>query len=168
MLRIACCLAIERGVEVCVPVHDAVLICAPLEQIEDDIAAMSAAMAEAARFVLAGFELSTDVKVTRWPDRYMDPREAARCGSRLQSRGTGRAATNGAGRVSYKFIKFPKMWQACLAEKRADGSTYRVVLYLLDRAAFSEHEPLGNAALKRHGVSQRSKWRALSNCGRPV
>jgi DNA polymerase family A len=29
MLRIACCLATERGVEVCAPVHDAVLICAP-------------------------------------------------------------------------------------------------------------------------------------------
>jgi len=74
MLRVACCLATERGVEVCAPVHDAVLICAPLEQIEDDIAAMRAAMAEASRFVLAGFELNTDVKLTRWPDRYMDPR----------------------------------------------------------------------------------------------
>jgi hypothetical protein len=68
MLRVACCLATERGIEVCAPVHDAVLICAP------DIFAMRAAMAEASRFVLAGFELSTDVKVTRWPDRYMDPR----------------------------------------------------------------------------------------------
>ena len=63
--------------------------------------------------------------------------------------------------MSYKFIKFPKMWQACLAEKRANGSTYRVALYLLVRAAFSEQVPLGNAALKRQGVGQRSKWRAL-------
>jgi hypothetical protein len=74
MLRVACCLATERGVEVCAPVHDAVLICAPLEQIEHDIVAMRAAMADASRDVLAGFELNTDVKVTRWPDRYMDPR----------------------------------------------------------------------------------------------
>jgi DNA polymerase I len=74
MLRVACCLATERGVEVCAPVHDAVLICAPLKQIEGDILTMRTAMAEASRFVLAGFELSTDVKVTRWPDRYMDPR----------------------------------------------------------------------------------------------
>ena len=74
MLRVACCLATEGGVEVCAPVHDAVLICAPLEQIKDDIVAMRAAMAEASRFVLAGFELNTDVKLTRWPDRYMDPR----------------------------------------------------------------------------------------------
>jgi hypothetical protein len=74
MLRVACCLATERGVEVCAPVHDAVLICAPLRQIDGDIVAMRMAMAEASRFVLAGFELNTDVKVTRWPDRYMDPR----------------------------------------------------------------------------------------------
>jgi DNA polymerase-1 len=35
---------------------------------------MRAAMAEASRFVLGGFELATDVKVVPWPDRYMDPR----------------------------------------------------------------------------------------------
>jgi hypothetical protein len=74
MLRIACCLATERGVQVCAPVHDAVLIIAPLDRIEADVVAMRAAMAEASRIVLAGFELRTDVKVVRWPDRYMDPR----------------------------------------------------------------------------------------------
>jgi DNA polymerase I len=31
-------------------------------------------MAEASRFVLAGFELATDVMIVRWPDRYSDPR----------------------------------------------------------------------------------------------
>jgi DNA polymerase I len=74
MLRLACCLATERGVEVCAPVHDAVLICAPFDRLEADIAAMRGAMAEASRFVLAGFELATEVKVVRWPDSYMDPR----------------------------------------------------------------------------------------------
>jgi len=74
MLRIACCLATERGIEVCAPVHDAVLIVAPLDRLEADIAVMRAAMAEASRLVLAGFELATDVKVVRWPDRYSDPR----------------------------------------------------------------------------------------------
>ena len=38
MLRLACCLATERGIEVCAPVHDAVLICAPLDRLEDDVA----------------------------------------------------------------------------------------------------------------------------------
>jgi hypothetical protein len=74
MLRIACCLATERGIEVCAPIHDAVLICSPIDRLGADIAAMRCAMAEASRFVLAGFELHTDVKIVRWPDRYMDPR----------------------------------------------------------------------------------------------
>ena len=74
MLRLACCLATERGIEVCAPVHDAVLICAPLDRIEDNIAAMRAAMAEASRAVLGGFELGTDAAAVLYPDRYMDAR----------------------------------------------------------------------------------------------
>jgi DNA polymerase I len=74
MLRLACCLGTERGIEICAPVHDAVLICAPLERLEEDVERMRACMAEASRIVLGGFELGTDVHVTRWPNRYMDGR----------------------------------------------------------------------------------------------
>jgi hypothetical protein len=74
MLRIACCLATERGIKVCAPVHDAVLICAPLDRIEADEAAMRMAMKEASAAVLAGFELGSDAHVVRYPDRYMDDR----------------------------------------------------------------------------------------------
>ncbi len=74
MLRLACCLAVERGVEICAPVHDAVLICAPLDRIEHDVAVMRAVMADASRAVLAGFEVRTDVSITRYPDRYADQR----------------------------------------------------------------------------------------------
>ena len=76
MLRLACCLGTERGVEVCAPVHDAVLICAPLDRLDADIAAMRAAMAEASMSVLSGFEVRTnsDEAITRYPDRYMDKR----------------------------------------------------------------------------------------------
>lgn len=72
LLRIACCLATERGIEVCAPVHDAVLIAAPLERIEADVSAMQAAMAEASAAVLGGFVLGTEAKT--YPDRYRDPR----------------------------------------------------------------------------------------------
>jgi hypothetical protein len=74
MLRLACCLATERGIEVCAPIHDAVLICAPLDRLKDDVARMRAAMAEASRIVLAGFELGTDATLIRHPNRYSDPR----------------------------------------------------------------------------------------------
>ena len=37
---------------------------------------MQAAMAKASRIVLAGFELRSDVKIIRHPDRYQDRRGA--------------------------------------------------------------------------------------------
>jgi DNA polymerase I len=74
MMRLAACLATERGIEVCAPVHDAFLICAPLDRLDADVASMRAAMAEASRIVLGGFELRTDVHIVKYPDRYMDAR----------------------------------------------------------------------------------------------
>jgi DNA polymerase-1 len=80
MLRLACCLATEQGIEVCAPVHDAVLICAPLDRLDADVACMREAMAEASRIVLDGFELGTDVNLVRYPERYMDEAGAAMWG----------------------------------------------------------------------------------------
>jgi DNA polymerase I len=76
MMRLAACLATERGIEVCAPVHDAFLICAPLNRLEADVAAMRACMAEASRIVLSGFEIRTDVKIFRYPERFADERGA--------------------------------------------------------------------------------------------
>jgi hypothetical protein len=74
MMRIACCLATERGIEVCAPIHDALLVEADDEEIESTVEATQAAMAEASRAVLGGFELRSEAKIVRWPDRYMDSR----------------------------------------------------------------------------------------------
>jgi hypothetical protein len=74
MLRLAACLATERGIEVAAPIHDALLIVAPFHRFEADIAITRAAMAEASRIVLDGFELRTDVSRVTWPNRYCDPR----------------------------------------------------------------------------------------------
>jgi DNA polymerase-1 len=51
-----------------------VLISAQLESLEADVNRMRQSMAEASRVVLNGFELGTDVKVIRYPNRYMDER----------------------------------------------------------------------------------------------
>jgi DNA polymerase I len=75
MMRIAACLMTEAGIEVCGPVHDAFLIAAPLERLDADIVKTRAAMAEASRIILDGFELRTDVKVIRYPERYRDKRD---------------------------------------------------------------------------------------------
>jgi DNA polymerase I len=77
MLRLACCLATERGIEVCATVHDAVLMCAPINRLENDIANMRAAMAEASKIVLAGFELRTDATRVIHPNRFQDARGIA-------------------------------------------------------------------------------------------
>lgn len=74
MLRLACCLGTERGIEICAPVHDAMLICAPLDRLDADLARMRSAMREASQIVLDGFELRTDTFVVRHPDRFMDER----------------------------------------------------------------------------------------------
>jgi DNA polymerase I-like protein with 3'-5' exonuclease and polymerase domains len=74
MLRLACCLATERGIAVCAPVHDALMVEAPAAEIEAVVEATKRAMKEASRVVLYGFEVRTDAKVVRHPDRYSDPR----------------------------------------------------------------------------------------------
>jgi hypothetical protein len=74
MLRLACAFATERGVRVCAPIHDAVLIESPTETIGDAVTSTRAAMSEAARAVLAGVDIATEASVVTWPDRYSDPR----------------------------------------------------------------------------------------------
>jgi hypothetical protein len=74
MMRLAACLATERGIGVCCPVHDAFLIEAAVGEIEAETDRMRDAMREASELVLPGFPLRTDAKVVRHPDRYADDR----------------------------------------------------------------------------------------------
>lgn len=74
MLRLACIMATQTGIRVCAPVHDALLIEAPIEILESTAAHIQQIMKEASAIILDGFELSSDVKIVRYPDRYIDPR----------------------------------------------------------------------------------------------
>lgn len=74
MLRLACCLATEAGIRIVAPVHDAVLIEAPLEELESATQLMQDFMRQASALVLNGFELRSDAKLIRYPDRYCDER----------------------------------------------------------------------------------------------
>ena len=81
ILRIACILAARHGIKLLAPVHDAVLIEAPIDRIEADVALMQEIMRRASRIVLNAtadgtHELRTDAKIIRFPDRYTDPRGA--------------------------------------------------------------------------------------------
>ena len=72
MMRLACIFATESGIPVCWPIHDALLIEADADKIDEVVAATRAAMAEASAIVLRGLVIDTDVKVFTWPNRYMD------------------------------------------------------------------------------------------------
>jgi len=74
MLRLACCLAVERGIRVCAPVHDAILIEAPLDSLDEAISTAQQAMADASDAVLGGLRLRSDAKIIRYPSRYQDDR----------------------------------------------------------------------------------------------
>jgi hypothetical protein len=74
MLRLACCLATERGIQVCAPVHDALLVESAIEEIDATISETQQAMRDASEIVLDGFQLRTDAEIVRHPGRYQDKR----------------------------------------------------------------------------------------------
>lgn len=76
MLRLACCLIVERGVQLLAPVHDAVLIEAAADEINGAVATTQTAMREAGEIILDGFQLRTDADVFVYPERYVDERGA--------------------------------------------------------------------------------------------
>jgi DNA polymerase I-like protein with 3'-5' exonuclease and polymerase domains len=79
ILRIACILAMRHGVKLVAPVHDAVMIEAPVERIDADAALMREIMCRASRIVLnadaaGSHKLRTDCTIIRYPDSYSDKR----------------------------------------------------------------------------------------------
>jgi hypothetical protein len=77
MMRIAAIAATEAGIEVCAPVHDAFMITAPLDRLDQDVATMRDLMGRAGAAVTGGLTVRTDAAVVRWPDRYSDERGVA-------------------------------------------------------------------------------------------
>ena len=73
MMRIASILAVERGIKLCAPIHDALLIEAPLDQIDAEVVRLKECMSEASEAVLGdGKVCRVDADIVRYPDRYMD------------------------------------------------------------------------------------------------
>jgi DNA polymerase-1 len=75
ILRLACCLAVDRGIPIIAPVHDAIMVEGPLGLIEDISAGMTRCMVEASRHVLGGPAVRVDAsKPLLYPERYVDGR----------------------------------------------------------------------------------------------
>ena len=72
ILRLSCVRLMTAGVKICAPVHDAVLIEAPLEVIDEHVQLARDIMAQACRDVLGGKPCRIDAEVIRAPNRYMD------------------------------------------------------------------------------------------------
>jgi hypothetical protein len=73
MMRLACCELTERGIIVCCPVHDAILIEASIEEIDHAVQLTQGAMERASELVLGkGKKTRTDAQIVRFPDRYAD------------------------------------------------------------------------------------------------
>lgn len=73
MMRLACCELTERGIIVCCPVHDALLVEASANDIDSVVATTRAAMERASEMVLGnGYIVKTEVEVVRHPQRYAD------------------------------------------------------------------------------------------------
>jgi len=76
MMRIAGMMLIDSGIRVCAPVHDAFLIEAPLDKLDDTVADSQKVMKEASRKVLNGFELRSEAQTICYPNRFVDKRGA--------------------------------------------------------------------------------------------
>jgi hypothetical protein len=75
MMRLAAIAAHEAGIRICAPVHDAFWITAPLAELDDAIATMTAIMAKAGR-VVAGIDIPIEIAaVVRWPQCLGDVRK---------------------------------------------------------------------------------------------
>ena len=73
MMRVACILALERGIKLCAPIHDALLIEARSDQIDSEVVKLKECMSEASEAVLGdGKVCRVDADIVRYPDRYMD------------------------------------------------------------------------------------------------
>jgi DNA polymerase I len=72
MMRLAAIAATEAGIEVCAPVHDAFLIAAPLELLDEHVGLMRELMTKASLVVTGNVPIRTDAKTIRFPDRFVD------------------------------------------------------------------------------------------------
>ncbi|XZE56139.1 DNA polymerase [Planctomycetaceae bacterium SH139] len=72
MMRLACSMATEQGINVCCPVHDALLVEASADDIAATVEKTKSIMRQAGEIVLDGFLIESDAKVVAYPDRYFD------------------------------------------------------------------------------------------------
>ena len=74
MLRLAASMGTEAGLSICAPIHDALLLEAPLERLDEDVRRLKSIMVQASKLVMGTLACRVDADVIRHPDRYRDER----------------------------------------------------------------------------------------------
>ena len=72
ILRLSCVRLMDAGVKICAPVHDAILIEAPLGALDEQVKLSRYIMEQACRDLLGGRPCRVDAELIKSPDRYMD------------------------------------------------------------------------------------------------
>ena len=70
MLRLAASFIVEDGIKLCAPVHDAIVIEAPIAVIDQAVLRAQELMSLASEIILGGFKLKSDAEIVRYPNRY--------------------------------------------------------------------------------------------------
>ena len=96
MMRLGLSMALEAGFMICAPIHDALLLEAPIEEIEEQARAVAEIMAQASEIILGpGKRCRSDIKIVRHPDRFEDEARGSVMFSRVMD--LLHAAENGGG-----------------------------------------------------------------------
>ena len=75
MMRLGVSMAIEAGLRVCAPIHDALLLEAAIDEIDVKAEQLAQIMGDASELVLgSGKRCRSDTKIVRYPDRFEDER----------------------------------------------------------------------------------------------
>ena len=172
ILRIACILAARHGIKLLAPIHDAVLIEAPIERIEADVALMQEIMRRASRIVLNA-DRRGDARAAHRRNDYPLPGALQRpAGSRDLGKGnkTARRAAAGHSREAYvmaarskdPFVKVPLWWaEAAAKATRTPGFLVCIELLRASWKAKSLTFSASNKRLAKAGVSREVKRRVL-------
>ena len=73
MMRLGLSMAVEAGLMICAPIHDALLLEAPIDEIEAQAAQLAQIMGDASELVLGpGKRCRSDIKIIRHPDRFQE------------------------------------------------------------------------------------------------
>jgi DNA polymerase I-like protein with 3'-5' exonuclease and polymerase domains len=84
MMKLAAIAAYEVGIRICAPVHDAFVIMAPVNELDDAISTMTRIMMKASTVVTGGLEIPVEKSFeVRWPDCLGDVRKEKAKGQAL-------------------------------------------------------------------------------------